>query len=421
MKRRVVITGLGPVSAVGIGKEVYWDSLVNGRSGITEITRFDASKFPTRIAGEVKGFKPGEFMSKKNLSSSGRFSQLAVAAARLAFEDSRINRNGADPHRIGACMGSSAIGISIVEEPIPVFVEKGVRTIHPLTLVEYTAHITSSYVQIELGIKGPVTTISSGCSTAIDAVNWAYDQVRGGKADAIVAGASDAPLSPFSFGTFCAVRVLSKRNDAPEKASRPYDADRDGMVLSEGGSAVVVEELDHALESGATIYGEILGFASVSEAGQVVAVEMSGETVARVIKSALKNANLNPSDVDYICSHGNSMIDYDVSETNGFKLALGDRAYRIPISSVKSNMGQSLAPASGLQLIASCLILRDDIIPPTINYDRPDPRCDLDYVPNRARYNRVNVLLINTHSVGGTHSAIIIGRYDGGARNRGPL
>jgi 3-oxoacyl-[acyl-carrier-protein] synthase II len=411
-KRRVVITGLGPVSPVGIGKGAYWDSLVNGRSGITEITRFDASKFPTRIAGEVKGFKPEEFMSKKYLTTSGRFSQLAVAAARLAFEDSGIKYNGADPHRIGACMGSSAIGISIVEEPIPVFFEKGVRTIHPLTLVEYTAHIASSYVQIELAVKGPVTTISSGCSTAIDAVNWAYEQVRCGKADAIIAGASDAPLSPFSFGTFCAVRVLSKRNDEPEKASRPYDAGRDGMVLSEGGSAVVVEDLGHALERGARIYGEILGFASVSEAGQTVAVEMSGETVARVIGCALKSAHLNPTDINYICAHGNSMIDYDISETNGFKLALGDHAYRIPISSVKSNMGQSLAPASGLQLISSCLTLADGIIPPTINYESPDPKCDLDYVPNTARYNRVSTILMNAHSVGGSHSALIIGKME---------
>ncbi len=409
-KRRVVITGLGPVSPVGIGKEAFWDSLVHGRSGITEITRFDASKFPTRIAGEVKNFKPEEYMAKKSISTSGRFSHLAVAAARLAFEDSRIKLNGTDPYRIGACMGSSAIGISTIEEPIPVFFEKGVRTIHPLTLVEYTAHISTAYVQIELSIKGPVTTISSGCSTAIDAVGWAFEQVRNGKADAIVAGGSDAPLSPFSFGTFCAVRVLSKRNNEPEKASRPYDADRDGMVLSEGGAAIVVEELNHALERGATIYGEILGFASVSEAGQTVAVEMSGATVSKVIEYALKNANLNPSDIDYICAHGNSMVDYDISETKGFKLALGEHAYRIPISSIKSNMGQSLAPASGLQLCSSCLTLRDDTIPPTINYEHPDPQCDLDYVPNRARHNRVNIALINTHSVGGSHSAIIIGK-----------
>lgn len=413
MKKRVVITGLGPVSPVGIGKDDFWDSLIHGRSGISEITRFDTSTYPTKIAGEVKDFCPEDFMSKKTYSSAARFSQLGLAAARLAFDDAgiRLNRD-ISPERVGACLGSSTLGVGdILEKHIPLFYKKGLKTIHPLTCVEFTTHIATSYVPIELSIKGPNTSISSGCSTAIDAINWSYTQIIEGNADIIIAGASDAPIFPFGFGTFCAVRVLSRRNESPAKASRPFDAHRDGMVLSEAGAAVVLEELNHALNRGATIYGEILGFASASEAKKLVAVEMSGETIARVIATALRSANLPPTAVDYINAHGNSMVDYDISETRGFKLILGEHAYRIPISSIKSMMGQSLAPASGLQMISSCLTLRDDIIPPTINYEYPDPACDLDYVPNTARRNRVDIILMNSHSVGGSHSVIIIGRY----------
>ena len=413
MKKRVVITGLGPVSPVGIGKDEFWDSLINGRSGITEITRFDTSAYPTKIAGEVKDFRPLDFMTKKTAASAARFSQLAVAAARLAFDDAGIKLNGdIDPERVGACLGSCTQGGGdILEKHIPLFYQKGLRTIPPRACVEFTTHIATSYVPIELSIKGPNTSISSGCSTAIDAVNWSYTQIIEGNADIIITGAADAPIFPFGVGMFCAVRVLSRQNDHPTKASRPFDARRDGLVLSEAGAAVVLEELNHALERGATIYGEILGFASVAEAKKTVAVEMSGETIARAIAAALRSANLPISAIDYINAHGNSMVDYDISETNGFKLALGDHAYRTPISSVKSMMGQSLAPASGLQMISSCLTLRDDIIPPTINYEYPDPKCDLDYVPNTARRNRVDNILMNSHSVGGSHSVIIIGRY----------
>ena len=351
-------------------------------------------------------------MTHATATSAARFAQLAVAAARCAFDDAGITLNGSDPYRIGVCMGSSSLGIGdIGEKYIPLFFQKGLRTIHPLTCVEYTTHMATAYVPIELHIKGPNTTISSGCSTAIDGINWAWDQINKGSADLIIVGASDAPIFPFTFGTFCAVRTLSKRNDDPPKASRPYDAKRDGMVLSEAGAAIVLEELNHALERGARIYGEILGFASVSEAAQTVAVEMSGTSISKAIELALNAANLNPADIDYINAHGNSMVDYDISETNGFKKALGSHAYMIPISSLKSMMGQSLAPASGLQIISSCLSLSNSVIPPTINYEFPDPQCDLDYVPNRARYNRITTALINSHSVGGTHSVIILGRY----------
>ena len=411
-KNRVVITGLGPVSPVGVGKEAFWNSLIHGRSGITEITRFDTSQYSTRIAGEVKEFNPREFMTRKTASSAALFSQLAVAAARLAFDDARIELNGTDPYRIGACMGSSIQGTGdALEKYIPRFFQKGIKTITPRIHIKYTTHSATVFIPVELSIKGPITTLSSGCSTAMDTINWGYDQIAKGSADIIIVGASEAPIFPFSFATFCAVHVLSKRNNDPAKASRPYDRKRDGLVLSEGGAAIVIEELNHALERGASIYGEILGFASVSEASTTESIEVSSESIASAIKLALDNANLKPSDIDHINAHGNSMVGYDISETRGFKLALGEHAYKIPVSSIKSMMGQSLAPASGFQLMASCLSLANGLIPPTINYEYPDPDCDLDYVPNKARFNRVQTVLMNSHSIGGTHSVLIVGKF----------
>jgi len=406
-----VVTGLGPVTCGGIGKDAFWKSLTKGKSGIDRISSFDPKEFPSQIAGEVKDFQPAEFMSGKTAASAARFAQLAVTAGRLAYEDAGISLDGSDPYRMGACMGSSAQGMGdIIEKNTLLFYNKGIKSVHPLTCVEYTTHIATAYLSIELSLRGPITTLSAGCSTALDAINWGYDQIIQGNADIILAGASDAPIFPGTYATFCAVRVLSQQNQYPTKACRPYDAKRAGLVLSEAGAAVVLEELNHALARRAMIYGEILGFASVSEAKEKVAVEISGESLAHAINLSLKSANLNASDIDYINAHGNSMVDYDISETNAFKTALGEHAYRIPITSIKSMVGQSLAPSSALQVISSCLSLQDDIIPPTINYKYPDPECDLDYVPNQARFNRVNTILMNSHSVGGTHSVLIMGR-----------
>lgn len=409
VKNRVVITGIGPVSPIGIGGEAFWHSLIKGESGITGITRFDATRYASRVAGEVQNFDPHDFMTRNGTKRAGRFSQLAVAAARLAFEDSRLQHGNFDPARMGVAFGTSALGSGdIWENTHGGYFKKGIDSISPFSNSEYTPHIATSHVCIELGSKGVNTTISSGCSTFLDAVAWGCDQIARGNADIVIAGGTDAPIFPFTFATFCAMDILTKRNSEPEKASRPYDRDGDGLVLSEGAAAVVLERYECARERGAPIYAEILAHASSSEAQNTLGVEESGESLFRAIRLALANANMN-GDIDYINAHGNSLPSYDLYETRAFKKAFGKKAYSIPISSVKSMMGHSLASAPGFQTISTCLTIKEGIIPPTVNLDHPAAECDLDYVPCRARRNRVQCALINSHSVGGTHSVLIIG------------
>jgi len=411
-RRRVVITGLGPISCVGIGKEALWDALVSGRSGISRLTGFDVSDYPTKIGGQIENFTPTDFMSEKSVKVSARFSHLAVASARLAYEDSGLTVSDLDPRKIGVCLGSSALGWGdIAATQHERFLRRGYRHINPFANAEFTTHMATTHVCSELNIKGINATISTGCSTAFDAINWAFSQIKQGQADVVVAGGADAPLFPFMFASFCAVRVLSTRNEEPERASRPYDRLRDGIVLSEGGASIIIEELEHARERGAHIYAEILGYGSAAEAMGTLEVEESGDTVARAMEISLSSARLLPGDIDYINAHGCSLPGYDRSETRAVKKVFGERAYRIPISSSKSVLGQSLAAASGYQIISSCFSFRDGLLPPTINYEHPDPECDLDYIPNQSRHNRVRKILMNSHSVGGTHSVVIIGEY----------
>lgn len=408
-KKRVVVTGLGPVSAVGIGKEAFWDSLVHGRSGISEITGFDVSEYPCSIAGELKDFDPADFMSAKAYNRAGRFSRLAVASARVAMEDSRLNGGDIDFTRMGASFGTSALGSGdIWETTHGKYFREGPPSIDPFSNSEYTPHIATSHVCIELGIKGVNTTISSGCSTFIDAVAWGYEQIMSSSADIVVAGGTDAPIFPFTFATFCAIGILTGRNGAPEKASRPYDRDSDGIVLSEGAAAVILEEYWSALERGAPIYAEIIAYASSTDAYHTLAVEEDSDALCRALRRAMDIAGQN-GDIDYINAHGNSLRSYDLYETKSFKKVFGDRAFLIPISSIKSMMGHALAAAPGFQLISTCMTIKEGMIPPTINLDNPAPGCDLDYVPHRSRVNRVQMALINSHSVGGSHSVLIIG------------
>lgn len=411
--RRVVITGLGPVSCLGLGKDNLWEGLVAGRSGIGPITHFDPTNFPCKIGGEVPDFQPADFISRNNLKNTARFTQFAVAAARLAFEDSGLNDHSGDRRRLGACMGSSALGWGdIAPGQYERFLSKGYRGINITSCAEFTTHMATTHVCGELNLKGINATISTGCSTALDAVNWAGSQIRQGTADVIVAGGTDAPLFPYMFASFCAIRVLSRRNDEPEKASRPWDALRDGIVLSEGGSAIVLEEMNHARDRGAHIYAEVLGYGSAAEAGGTLEVDRSGAAIAGAIQTALDSASLSRDSIDYINGHGCSLPEYDIGETNAIKTAFGERAYLVPVSSGKSMLGQTLAAASGYQIISSCFTIELGIIPPTINYEHADPQCDLDYVPNRYRYNRVRRIMINSHSVGGTHSVMIIGAFE---------
>ena len=411
-KRRVVITGLGILAPNGNGKEAYWDALINGRSGIKRISSFDPSPFSTQIAGEVKDFNPCDYFDEKHVKRSPRFAHFAIAASKMAVIDSGIDLTLENRGRCGVCYGTT-IGAEndIYEKQHRKFLERGPAAVGRFTAPEVTPHIATGYICSELKISGPNSTLSSGCSTGLDVVNWGYRMIKRGEIDVAVVGSADAMIFPFAMSTFCALGILTKRNEEPEKASRPYDKNRDGMVPSEGGVAIVLEELHHAEDRDADIYAEVVSYASSCEAQDVVQSDISGQALVSAFEQALVTCKIRRDEIDYICAHGNAMPDYDVAETNAFKAFFGKHAYKIPVSSIKSMTGQSFAAGGGFQVVATSLSLKNGIIPPTINLDVPDPMCDLDYVPHHARRFPVETALINSHSVGGTHAVLVLRKY----------
>jgi len=410
--RRVVITGLGILAPNGNGKDAYWEALINGRSGIKRIASFDPSPFNTQIAGEVKDFDPCDYFDPKLVKRSGRFTHFGVAASKMAVADSEIDLRKENRDRCGVCFGTT-IGAEndIYEGQHRRFLESGPKAVSRFTAPEFTPHVSTGYICSELKITGSNSTLSSGCSTGLDVVSWGYKMVKRGEVDVAVVGSSDAPIFPFAMATFCALGILSKRNDEPEKASRPYDKDRDGMVISEGGAAIVVEELNHALSRGANIYAEIASYASTCEAQDVVRVDMSGQALVSALEQALIAGKIQGEEIDYICAHGNAIPGYDIAETHAFKAFFGNHAYKIPISSIKSMTGQAYAAGGGFQVVATSLCLKNGFVTPTINLDIPDPLCDLDYVPHHARRFSLDTALINSHSVGGTHAVLVLRRF----------
>jgi 3-oxoacyl-[acyl-carrier-protein] synthase II len=407
--RRVVITGLGVIAPNGIGKDVFWQSLVAGKSGIDYITAFDPSPYPCHVAGEVRDFDPKAFMHVRRTKHRGRFSQFAVAAAKLALADAKLDLGTESPRRVVACLGNSMNGAGDVYETArTAFDREGMKGIPLMSGIEFAAHAPVSHVSAELGIRGQAMTIASACSTGLDAIQWGFDQIQKNQADVVFAGSTEAPISEFCFATLCALGALSTFNDPPLKASRPYDRRRDGLVLGEGAAICVLEELEHAKDRGAHVYAEVLGHGTGNEGGFGTKMNAAELALAEAITSALASSALSPTDIDYINAHGNSLPDYDLIETRAFRLALGQAAYCIPTSSIKSMIGHAMGAASAFQAAASCLTLEHSIIPPTINYEVPDPECDLDYVPNVARTSRVRTILINAHAMGGTHSVLVL-------------
>jgi len=409
-KRRVVITGLGAIAPNGIGKERFWTSLLEGRSGIRRISHFDASEFPCQIAGEVTDFHPTTYVTPHEAKRMSRVTQFAVVAARMALEDSGVKVSEENASRMGVCFGTSAGKLEVFETDYPAFRERGVRGIHPLTHNQLHPHSVSSCISIDLGAGGICGSLATGCTSGLDAVNWGYEQICQGRATVMVVGSAEALLSPFAFGSICAAGVLSKKNDTPEQASRPFDLDRDGLVLSEGAGAVILESLEHAEERDADIYAEVLGYATARDGDDMLRCDLNGADMARVMEIALCQAYLPKSRIDYINAHGVGLRDYDTAETAAIKTVFGRQAYNLPVSSIKSMIGQPFSAGGSLQVVASCLTLQQGYIPPTINYDTPDPSCDLDYVPHRARAARVRALLIHAHGLGGTDSALVLGK-----------
>ncbi|GAB6933523.1 beta-ketoacyl-ACP synthase II [Calditerricola satsumensis] len=412
-KRRVVITGVGVVSPVGNDARTFWASLLAGKSGIGPVTLFDASEFPTRIAGEVKDFDPSAYMDKKDVKRTDRFVQFAIAATKMALEDARLKVEELDPERIGVYIGSGIGGLATWEEQHRVLLEKGPRRVSPFLIPMMIANMASGQVSIHFGLKGPNSAPISACATGTHAIGDAFKIIQRGEADVMVAGGTEATIRPLAFAGFCAAKAMSTRNDEPEKASRPFDKDRDGFVMGEGAGVLILEELEHAKRRGAPILAEVIGYGMSADAFHLTQPDPDGDGAKRSMLAAIRDAGIRPEEVDYINAHGTSTELNDKIETQAIKAAFGEHAYKLAVSSTKSMTGHMLGAAGAVEAIATALALRDQILPPTINYETPDPECDLDYVPNEARRARVQVALSNSFGFGGHNATIALKRYEG--------
>jgi 3-oxoacyl-[acyl-carrier-protein] synthase II len=406
MENRVVVTGLGAVTPVGIGKDSYWNSIVNGISGVGRLTNFDPSEFSCKIAAEVKGFQPESYMAKKDVRRMDRFAQFAVAASRLALEDANFAITQENAERVGVLIGSGIGGIGTYEEQAMNLFNRGPSRVSPFVIPMMIVNMAAGQVAINLGAKGPNSATVTACASGTHAIGDAYRILRDGWADVMITGGSEAAVTPFSFAGFCASRALSTRNDDPVHSSRPFDRERDGFIMGEGAGLVVLETLEHAKKRGAHIYAELVGFGMSCDAYHITAPDPTGMGGANAILAALKDADLNITDVDYINAHGTSTNYNDKFETLAIKNAFGEHAYKLAVSSTKSMTGHLLGAAGGIEAIACALALHEGIIPPTINYEFPDPECDLDYVPNVARKADIKVAISNSFGFGG-HNAVL--------------
>lgn len=410
--RRVVITGVGAVAPNGNNAGEMWDALCSGRSGIATITSFDASVFPTRFGGEVKGFDPGQWMGPKEARRMDRFVQFAVAASKMAIKDSGLDLTAQDPTRIGVYVGSGIGGIKTIEDQHTLMVTKGPQRISPFFIPMLIVNMASGMVAMQLKLKGPNCCIVSACASSGHSIGDASLMIGCGNADLMLAGGTEAAVTPLGVAGFCALKALSTRNDAPERASRPFERDRDGFVIAEGAGIVLLEELEHAKKRGARIYAELIGYGSSADAYHMTAPAPGGEGAAACIAMALRNAGLNPADIDYVNAHGTSTEFNDKCETQAIKAVFGDRARKIPVSSNKSMFGHLLGAAGGVELISTVFTIIHGIIPPTINYENPDPECDLDYVPNTAREQKVRVAISNSFGFGGQNATLAVRKFE---------
>lgn len=412
-KRRVVITGVGVIASNGIGKEAFWHSIRNGISGISPITSFDASKFTTRFAGEVKNFNAEAYMDKKNLRRMDRTSQFAVATAKMAVQDAGLKDlrvNGRD--RAGVMIGTAMAGHGYIMKHYEEFLKTGPSRVSPFIALASFPDACASQVSIELGITGPSFSIATACSSASDAIGYAWEAIRSNTVDFIIMGGAEAGIYPGVLAAFCATRALSQRNNAPEKASRPFNVDRDGFVLGEGAGMLVLEEYEHAKKRGAHIYAEILGHGMTCDAYHMTSPDPEGAQSVRAMEIAMRSAGVGPDEIDYINAHGTSTPLNDKTETMIVKKVFGKRAYQIPISATKSMIGHLIGAAGSVELIAAILAMEHNTIPPTINYENPDPECDLDYVPNQARPAQIRTVMKNSFGFGGKNSILIIRKVD---------
>jgi 3-oxoacyl-[acyl-carrier-protein] synthase II len=412
-KRRVVVTGLGALTPVGNTADEFWDALRSGRSGIGEITRFDASAYPTRIAGEVRGFDPLEFVDKKEARRLDPYLQYAVAAAVMAVGDAGLDAAKVDGNRFGVLVGSGIGGITTLLENHKALLEKGPDRVSPFFIPMLIINMASGLISMRFGAKGPNSSVVTACATGNHAIGDATRIIQRGDADVMIAGGAEAIIVGLTFAGFCAMKAMSTRNDEPARASRPFDAGRDGFVCGEGAGLVVLESLEHARARDARIYGEVVGYGMTGDAHHMTAPDPEGDGAARAMAAALHDAGLEPAAVGYINAHGTSTPYNDRFETLAIKRVFGEHARRLAVSSTKSMTGHLLGAAAGVEAIATVLALHHGVLPPTINYETPDPDCDLDYVPNQARKQETEVALSNAFGFGGTNATLAFSRYRG--------
>jgi 3-oxoacyl-[acyl-carrier-protein] synthase II len=409
MTRRIVVTGMGMVTPLGLDVASNWDGLTHGRSGIARIARFDPTPYETQIAGEVKGFEPTQYMDRKEVRRTDRFTHLGVAAASQALKDANLE-TFPDHERVGTAIATGVGGLETLVREVVLMEERGPSRLSPFLVPMLMANAASAQVSMQFGLKGPSLTHVSACASSSHAIGECGEIIRRGQADVMVTGGAEAAVLPLAIGAFSTMHAMSRRNDDPERASRPFDKDRDGFVLSEGAAVVVLEEREHALTRGVRIYGELVGYGATADAYHITSPAPEGEGNARSMRMALTEAGLKPTDIDYVNAHGTSTQPNDREETAAIKQVFGDHAYKLMVSSTKSMSGHLLGAAGSFEAIACLLALRDGCIPPTINYTTPDPALDLDYVPNEARAKAIRTALSNSMGFGGHNASLIFTR-----------
>ncbi|MFZ5352601.1 MAG: beta-ketoacyl-ACP synthase II [Bacillota bacterium] len=410
--RRVVITGIGAVTPIGIGKEKFFEGLKEGRNGVGLVTRFDTTDFDTKIGAEVKDFEPSEYIDKKEVRRMDRYTQYAVAAAKQAVEDSKLNIEEIDNNRFGVCLGSGIGGMETLEAQHDVLKQKGPGRISPFFVPMMISNIAAGNISIAFNAKGPNTTIVTACASSTNAIGEAFKMIQRGAADIMISGGAEASITPLSFAGFCAMKAMSTRNDDPATASRPFDKERDGFVMGEGAGILILEDLEHALKRGASIYGEIVGYGATGEAYHITATAPGGDGAVRSMAEAIKDAGISPHEIDYINAHGTSTDMNDKNESLAIKTLMGEHAYKVAVSSTKSMTGHMLGAAGAVEAIACLMAINEGVIPPTINYTNPDEECDLFYVPNKAINREVRYALSNSLGFGGHNASIVLRKYD---------
>ncbi|HHW21091.1 beta-ketoacyl-ACP synthase II [Thermodesulfovibrio thiophilus] len=410
-KRRVVVTGMGMVSPLGLDLMSSWKAVIEGKSGVGYITHFDASDYSVRIAAEVKGFDPSNYIELKEVKKMDRFIHFAVAATHMAFEDSMLKITPENAERTGIVIGSGMGGLPAIEYYHRILLEKGWKRVSPFFIPMVIVNLAAGQISIRYGIKGPTLAVTTACATGNHSIGEAFRMIQYGDADVIIAGGAEAVITPMAIAGFAVMRALSTRNDEPEKASRPFDLNRDGFVMGEGAGIIILEELEHAIKRGAKIYAELVGYGMSSDAYHITAPAPAGTGGASCMKMALNDAGISPEEVDYINAHGTGTKQGDELETQAIKTVFGEHAYKLSVSSTKSMTGHLLGAAGGVEAIFTILSIYEDIVPPTINLDNPDPECDLDYVPYKPRKKQVRYAMSNSFGFGGTNASLLFKKF----------